>query len=61
MFVEHNRERLRGLPLVALLTIGYVIFSFVIIYQEGPLGLLMTALALIMAAAPVGHARSHGT
>ena len=54
MFVEHNRERLRGLPLVVLLTLGYLVFSFVIIYQEGPLGLIMTALALIMAAAPVG-------
>jgi len=54
MFVEHNRERLRGLPLVVLLTLGYLVFSFVIIYQEGPLGLIMTALTLIMAAAPVG-------
>ena len=54
MFVEHNRERLRGLPVVAAFTIGYFFFSFYIIYEEGPLGLFLTALALIMGAAPVG-------
>ncbi|MEE2898829.1 MAG: hypothetical protein VX815_10230, partial [Gemmatimonadota bacterium] len=52
MFVEHNRERMRGLSIVLAGATGYLVFSAFVIAEEGPIGLIMTALALLTGAAP---------
>ena len=54
VFIEHNRERLRGLPIVVAGAALYFGLSMFLIAEEGLAGLALTAFALLLGGTPVG-------